>query len=274
MNNFSHLIGNPQAKEMLSHSTLPQVLLFQGPRGVGKGLFALEVAQTLLKSRKTQHPDLHIVHPDPESDQHPVAEVRKIIDETALPPFEAPCKVFIIHDAEKMLPASSNTLLKTLEEPPADTRFILVTSQPSLILPTIISRCSKVPFYPVPDEELTLFLQEKHHAPDAKKIALLSEGSIADALTRLSHPKPIVPIDELFNTKGYTELHQILHSLSDDHSTLETDRLFEEILYYIREHDPFRLSEAIPLIQDARIALFHHVKLKTVLERLFIRLSF
>ncbi len=269
--NFSHLIGNAGAKEMLSHTTLPQVLIFHGPRGVGKGLFALEVAQTLLQSRKSQHPDLHIVHPDPESEQHPVAEVRKIIDETSLPPFEAPCKVFIIHDAEKMLPASSNTLLKTLEEPPADTRFILVTSEPSLILPTIISRCSKVPFYPVPDEELTLFLQEKHHTPDAKKIALLSEGSIAEALTRLSHPKPIIPVDELFSSKGYTELHQILHPISDDHSTLETDRLFEEILYYIREHDPFRLESAIPLIQDARIALFHHIKLKTVLERLFIQ---
>jgi DNA polymerase III subunit delta' len=271
---FSHLIGNSQAKEILSglvlHKTVPQVLLFHGPRGIGKGLFALRLAQALLKSTKAQHPDLHVLHPDPDSDQHPIAALRQLIQETSLPPFEAPCKVFIIHEAERMLPTSSNALLKTLEEPPSDTQFILLTSQPSILLPTIISRCSKVPFYPVSDEELTLFLLEKHHAHDAKKIALLSEGSVAVALSRLTEKKSLLPLDELFRAAAYTEIHQILHPLSDDLSSLETDRLFEEILYYIREHDPLRLDDAIPLIAEARTALFHHIKLKTVLERFFI----
>lgn len=271
---FSHLIGNSQAKEILSrlvlHKSVPQVLLFHGPRGIGKGLFALRLAETLLKSTKAQHPDLHILHPDPESEQHPIATLRQLIQETSLPPFEAPCKVFIIHDVEKMLSTSSNALLKTLEEPPSDTQFILLTSQPSILLPTILSRCSKVPFYPVSDEELTLFLIEKHHAHDAKKIALLSEGSVAEALNRLTSQKSLLPLDELFRAQGYTELHQILHPLSDDLTSLETERLFEEILYHIREHDPFRLGDAVPLIAEARVALFHHLKLKTVLERFFI----
>lgn len=247
------------------------MLLFHGPRGIGKGLFALKLAESLLKSTKAQHPDLHVLHPDPDSDQHPVATLRQLIDETFLPPFEAPCKVFIIHDIEKMLPTSSNTLLKTLEEPPSDTQFILLTSQPSMLLPTILSRCSKVPFYPISDEELTLFLQEKHHCPDAKKIALLSEGSIAVALARLTHQKSILPLDELFRCHGYTELHQILHPVSDDLSSIETDRLFEEMLFWVRENDPLRLEDAIPLISEARTALFHHLKLKTVLERFFLR---
>jgi hypothetical protein len=272
---FSHIIGNAQAQEVLSRLVLnqavPQVLLFHGPRGIGKGLFAASLARALLGSTKLQHPDLHILHPDPESDQHPIATIRQLIKETLLPPFEAPCKVFIIHEAEKMLPASSNALLKTLEEPPSDTQFILLTSQPSVLLPTIISRCSKVPFYPVSDEELTLFLLEKHNAPDAQKIALLSEGSVAEALHRLSCPKSTLPIDELFRCQGYTEIHRILHPLSDDFSSLETDRLFEEILYHIRAHDPLRLEEAIPLITEARAALAHHLKLKTVLEVFFIK---
>ncbi len=271
---FSSLIGNSQAKEILarlfSHSNVPQVLLFHGPRGVGKGLFAVRLAHALLQSTKEQHPDLHVINPDPESEQHPVATIRQVIDETALPPFEAACKVFIIHDVEKMLPTASNTLLKTLEEPPKDTQFILITSQVSLLLPTILSRCSKIPFYPVPEEELTLFLLEKHHAKEAKKIALLSEGSVAEALTRLTEQKSILPLDELFHMQGYTELHHILHPLKDEFSFLETDRLFEEILFWIREHDPLRLEEALPLISEARTALFHHVKLKTVLERFFI----
>ncbi len=271
---FSNLIGNAQAKEVLSHlavrRTVPQVLLFHGPRGIGKGHFAHRLANALLQSTKSQHPDLHILHPDPESDQYPIAVLRQLIQETSLPPFEAPCKVFILHDIEKMLPTTSNTLLKTLEEPPSDTQFILLTSQPSLLLPTILSRCSKIPFYPIPDEELTQFLLEKHHAPDAKKIALLSEGSISEALNRLTQKQSILPLTNLFQCQSYTQLHQILHPLTDDYTTLDTDRLFEEILFYIREHDPFRLYDAIPLIQEARTALFHHLKLKTVLERFFI----
>lgn len=250
---------------------MPQALLFHGPSGVGKGLFARHLAEALLNSTKAQHPDLHVLHPDPESEQHLIASIRQLLEETALPPFEAPCKIFIIHDAEKMLPTSSNALLKTLEEPPADTQFILLTTNASMLLPTIISRCTKVPFYPVSDDELTQFLKEKHQAPDAQKIALLSEGSVGAAIHRLNHPKSILPIDELLRARSYTELHKILHPLSDDFSTFETDNLFEEMLYLIRESDPLRLEEAIPLIAEARTALFHHVKLKTVLERLFIR---
>lgn len=271
---FSHIIGNSHAKQTLSiwaqSSAVPQVLLFHGPQGIGKGLFALQLAQALLKSSRAQHPDLHVVHPDPESDQHPIASLRQIIHETSLPPFEAPCKVFIIHDVEKMVATSSNTLLKTLEEPPADTQFILLTSQASMLLPTIVSRCSKVPFYHISDEELTQFLQEKHRSPEAKKIALLSEGSIAKALVRLADPKPLLPVDELFSCRGYSELHHLLHPLTDDFTSLETDRLFEEMLYWIREHDPLRLQDALPLISEARTALYHHIKLKTVLERFFL----
>lgn len=272
---FSGLIGNAQAKEFLSqlvlNSAVPQVLLFHGPRGVGKGLFALQVAKALLKSTKAHPPDLHLVYPDPETDQHPIATLRQLVNETSLPPFEAPCKVFIIHDAEKMQPTASNTLLKTLEEPPSDTQFILLTSEPSLLLPTILSRCSKLPFYPVPEEELTTFLISKGHAADAHKIAVLSEGSVAEALLRTSHPKSPLPVSELLSCQAYTELHRLLHPLTDDFSPLETDRLFEEILYQIREKDPLRLEEALSLIAEARTALAHHIKLKTVLERLLIR---
>jgi hypothetical protein len=272
---FSLLIGNHQAKEILSrlvlNNAVPQTLLFYGPRGVGKGLFALRLAEALLQSTKAQHPDLHVLYPDADSGQHSVATLRQLIEETSLPPFEAPCKVFIIHDIEKMLPTSSNTLLKTLEEPPADTQFILLTASPSSLLPTILSRCSKIPFYSVSDEELTTLLRDKHQVPDAHKIALLSEGSVAEAFLRLKAPKPILPLETLFSSQGYTELHRILHPLSDDYSPLETDRLFEEILYYIRQHEPLRLEETIPLIAEARAALFHHLKLKTVLERFFIK---
>jgi Cdc6-like AAA superfamily ATPase len=216
-----------------------QVLLFHGPRGIGKSAFALDLARTLLKSSKEQHPDLHILHPDSESDQHPIATIRQLIAETHLPPFEAPCKVFIIHDVEKMLPTSSNALLKTLEEPPSDTRFILITADPASLLPTILSRCSRVPCFASTPSSF-----------QARK------GGLAE---------------KLMHCTSYVELHQMLASQNDLPSA-ETDVLFEEILNGVRESG--RLEEMIPLVAQARVALLHNVKLKNVLEWMFVQYLF
>ena len=229
-------IAKPYSSLLLEGSA--QVLLFHGPRGIGKGALALQLAQSLLKSSKDHHPDLHILYPDPESDQHLIASIRQLIAETHLPPFEAPCKVFILHDAEKMLPASSNALLKTLEEPPADTHFILITSDPAALLPTVLSRCSRVPCFAT--------------APslDLKKSGLA---------------------EKLLCCTTYVELHQLLASQNDLPSA-ETDSLFEEILKGVRESQ--RLEEMIPLVAQARVALLHNVKLKNVLEWIFVQYLF
>lgn len=276
---FSTLIGNLKAKEILSRllakESLPHVLLLHGPDGVGKGHFAYEIAEHLMGRIKKEHPDIHLIRPDPKSDQHPVANMRELIQEAGLPPFEAPVKVFIIHDAEKMLPASSNTLLKTLEEPPPRTHFLLLTSQVELMLPTIVSRCCKIPFFPVPDDELAAYIMQKFHTQDGKKIAMLAQGSVSQAVRRVSNPSHF-PLDALFRSKSYTELHEKLSDLSeptDDASQEELDQLFEEILYWVREHDPLRLDKAVPLIAEARQALHHHVKLKNVLEHFFTSLN-
>jgi hypothetical protein len=273
---FLTLIGNHKAKEilrrLLSHQALPSVLLFHGPDGIGKGHFAMEVARALVANDKKEHPDIHLVLPDPKSGQHPVAAIRALLEEAGMPPFEAPAKIFIIHDADKMLPVSSNTLLKTLEEPPPRTYFILLTSQFESILPTIISRCCKIAFFPIPEEELALFLAEKHLTSDGKKVALLAEGSVSEAIRRASNPSRL-PVAELLRVKNYTELYDRLNNLKDlpdDASPADADPIFEEILYTLREIDPMSLDRALPLISEARHALHHHVKLKNVLERFFI----
>lgn len=273
---FSQLIGNEPAKRLLKRQlekeAFPQVALFYGPDGIGKGHFAFEIADHLLGKNKKEHPDLHVVYPDPKSNQHPVASVRAIIEEAALPPFEAPCKVFIIHDVEKMAPTSSNTLLKTLEEPAPDTRFILLSSQIDQVLPTIVSRCHKIPFFAVSEEELGDFIMHKFHTQEGKKIALLSQGSVAKAVQRATQPIDF-PVDPLFRSLSYQELHTHLSQLQEPPEEgfyEETDRLFEEILYWVREHDPLRLEEALPLISQSQYALKHHIKFKNVLEHFYL----
>src|SRR5580692_991868 len=111
---FSKLIGNELAKaallRMVEQKSVPNTLLFYGPDGVGKSLFALALTELLMgpshtpKLHSSNHPDLHVYVPEGKSATHPVDNIRKLNDEVALPPFEAPVKVFLIHDAHQMLP--------------------------------------------------------------------------------------------------------------------------------------------------------------------------
>ncbi len=148
---FSQLIGNESIKtelrRMVETHAVPGVLLFHGPSGVGKRLFAEEFALHLLSSSgpADKHPDLHHVFPD-KNGMHSIASVREFIAETTLPPFTAKGKVFIVHDADKMLPTSSNALLKTLEEPPPATWIILLATDVGAMLPTVLSRCRQLAF--------------------------------------------------------------------------------------------------------------------------------
>lgn len=271
---FSHLIGNPTAKgileRLIENKTIPSVLLFHGLSGVGKGLFARAIAEKLMGRTKKDHPDIHIFYPEGKSNQHPINAMRQLIEEVGMPPFEAPCKVFIIHDAEKMLPSSSNALLKTLEEPPADTYIFLISSDPNKLIPTIVSRCQKIAFFPVPEDEIAVFLNN----PDAKRLAYLSQGSVAKALKTHTHN-----VADLFACKSYTELLQALSKLEESSEDDEGERLtfadevFEELLYWVREHKPLQLERAFHSIQECRTAVFHHIKLKHVLERFFLFVS-
>lgn len=92
------------------------------------------------------HPDLHLYATEGKSGLHPIANIHQLIQEMAFPPFEATAKIFIIEEAEKMLPSSSNALLKTLEEPSADTYFMLLSNQPDRLLPTVRSRLYPLQF--------------------------------------------------------------------------------------------------------------------------------
>jgi len=136
-------------EQMLERAKLPNSLLLTGT--VTKEQ-ALDLAKKILgpeherKIDSGNHPDLHLYFPEEKSRLHLMATMQKMIREMALPPFEAKAKIFFLFDAEKMLPATSNALLKTLEEPAEDSYFILTTNRADDLLPTIYSRLHPINF--------------------------------------------------------------------------------------------------------------------------------
>ncbi len=90
------------------------------------------------------HPDVHFIEVSGERKLISIEQIRDLVNEASLRPFEGRNKVFIIDPADALSPGGSNALLKTLEEPTRDTTFILITRSPDLLLPTIRSRSQSI----------------------------------------------------------------------------------------------------------------------------------
>jgi DNA polymerase-3 subunit delta' len=217
---FDTLVGNERAKEilrrMLGQGRVPGALLFAGEEGLGKKLFALELARALnCRARRgveacgvcaacarvgrfqypasddkdehkklvwSEHRDVAVVIPYNRNIL--VDAVRDLERESNFRPAEGVRRVFIVEHAESMNESASNALLKTLEEPPPTSHIVLITSRPSGLLPTIRSRCQTIRFAPITAEELEKYLVKngKRAGEEARLAAQLASGRPGVAL--------------------------------------------------------------------------------------------
>ncbi len=198
----------------MSQSHVAGTYLFSGPAGIGKYAVARAFAMALnctevqndycgrcfscMKIEKNAHPDIHCL--DFGDDEIPIDAVRELRRQVSLRPYEARLKVFIIRAAHKLGVASSNALLKTLEEAHGTTVIILVTDKPFMLPKTIVSRCHQVKFAALPRQRLAELLRCDHNvAVDlAHYVSYASEGRIEEAL-RLKEGTTIASRDELIN---------------------------------------------------------------------------
>ena len=84
--------------------------------------------------------------------------MREAIDRTAYRPFEGRRRVVIVERADALLPEAQNALLKTLEEPPPASVFVLITARPDVLLPTVRSRCQRLRFAPLNAQDVAAIL--------------------------------------------------------------------------------------------------------------------
>lgn len=200
---FADVVGQEKAKHILrlafSRGKTSHAYLFQGPAGVGKKLSARAFAAFLhcreegredscghcpscRKTASANHPDFLVVEPD--GVQIKIDQIRELKRRLAYPPVEAGYRVVLLADIHQTMARAevANSLLKTLEEPPAQTVFILTAVEATGILPTIVSRCQVIPFYPVPYALVSAALAGDGVPPDqALVMAALAEGSIGRA---------------------------------------------------------------------------------------------
>src|SRR5215207_2319675 len=212
---FRDIIGHRRLTRLIARAiereSLPPTLLFAGPSGVGKWAVARATAQAVNctdpitsnddlavdacgkcrscdRIARGMHVDVPMLEPDDRASIK-VEPVREMLSTISYRPFEGRRRVVLIREADTLEPQAQNSLLKSLEEPPPGTMFILTTAVPGALLPTVRSRCMRLRFGRLTSKEVEAGLTRDHEYSDveAREAAPLADGSLGQALALIDN---------------------------------------------------------------------------------------
>ena len=245
--NFDEVVGQQPIiqtlKNAIVQNRIAHAYLFCGPRGTGKTSIAKIFAKMLNCEDKSNKPcgkctNCKMVqngsHPDiieiDAASNNGVDEVRNLIDKVKYAPMQGKYKVYIIDEVHMMTTGAFNALLKTIEEPPAHVVFILATTEPNKVIPTIISRCQRFDFNKVSQKDiekrLSIVCKEEKIEIDPEAISLiaqLADGGMRDSLSILD--QCIAYCSSNITVDNVREIYGVL-------TTSDIGKLFEHLYAY------------------------------------------
>jgi len=228
---------------------LPSALLLAGnnAKSVAMDLSAKLLCCAKERIEANNHPDFHCLLPEGKSALHSIESIRSVIEQSHESGFEGKAVVVLIESAERMQPAAANALLKTLEEPSADSTWILLAERPQDILPTILSRCTKLACKDV--------------------LAAQSLGEEGRILQTLLIDKPSYP-------KLATELDKIEQLIEGENSQQKAFALLTLVSEHFHQRqiqNPEAANDWEEPLALLAVALERNIKLFTCLEYFFLR---
>ena len=276
-------------KNALKTNKIGHAYLFAGPRGTGKTTMAKLFAKALncdegvghqcnkcqncLAINNSSHPD--VIEIDAASNNG-VDEVRDLIDKVHYSTILGRYKVYIIDEVHMMTPGAFNALLKTLEEPPEHVIFILATTEPHKILPTILSRCQRFDFSKLSNEEIKnrlIYVLKKENVKyedEALDIIIsLCDGGLRDALSILD--QVLAFSNDNLKAKDVLDIFSIESkqeklNLLDDVANNDTANVLKRIKNYIAKGTDIKrlTSDILDILKDALI--YNKTKNEALLE--------
>ncbi len=201
---FRDIVGHRHLTALLaravSRGTVPPTLLLAGPAGVGKWRVAGAIAEALNclapvegdacgtcracdRIGRDMHVDVLPLVAD-DTGKIKVEDVRGVLEKCGYRPFEGQRRVVLIRDADALVDQAQNALLKSLEEPPPATVFVMTSGAPDALLRTVRSRTMRLTFGRLPVDDIVRILVRDHAMADgdARRVAMLADGSLGAAL--------------------------------------------------------------------------------------------
>lgn len=247
---FENIIGNEKNKKILENSIKNRNILhsyiFVGKSGIGKMLFAKEFAKAILCTAENKpcnkcksclefdnlnNPDINIITLDKDKLTIKIEQIREMIRKTFEKPIVSDKKVYIINESDLMTPQAQNSLLKTLEEPQDYITIILIAKNDNMFLPTIKSRCTKVSFNKLEDEEVKQILKQKHNYTNINNTILkIADGSVEKAISLMESEYNYENIYDIFSN---IEKSNMLNFINNKEKIFTSKENVNEILEYI-----------------------------------------
>lgn len=288
------IIGHQQIIEQLQHTVasdrIAGAYLFVGPTGVGKETVARYFAQLIFCQQEAQpptvcgaclacrkvdsgnHPDLQFIRPD--GSELKIGQIRELQKQIIYEPLEANRKVYILTDVDRMNDPAENALLKTLEEPPASSVLILLTSNIRVLLPTTRSRCQILQFHPMSPQELTEILVEKFSvAPEqATTLAIAADGAIGKALARLEKGDVLSEeVPEILRATDPLAAFRLAEHFKDNPETLGELVTWYRDLLFLQQGAPSDFITHIYSVEELQriVPRYSHLRIQQAIQTVF-----
>lgn len=225
---FNNILGNNKNKEILEKSVIlnksSHSYIFWGTEGIGKKAIAKEFAKMLLcmdEEKKycgkcksciefdsNNNPDFSLISAD--EGKIKIEQIREMQRRIAEKPIISNRKVYIIDDADTMTVEAQNCLLKTLEEPPEYSTIILICSNENNLLSTIKSRCTRMYFEPISEENIKKYIETNCENKISENVINLSQGSIGKAIKLSENQELYENIEKILNYLDKKDLIDII----------------------------------------------------------------
>ncbi len=270
---FSNIVGNEKNKELLNQiietDNIAHSYMFIGEESIGKMLFAKEFAKAILCMNDEKqcnkcksciefdtynNPDFIILEPDGNSIK--IDQIRELTKNVYEKPVVSARKVYIINDSNYMTKEAQNSLLKTLEEPPEYVTIILIASNENLFLPTIKSRCTKIAFNKLTNNELAKVLEKEYNYTNIPEITFkIADGSVGRAISLKDSEEIYTKVDKVFSR---LENIDIIDLISNKEEVFKDKEEVIQILNYINLifFDKIRMNskyiECMKIVEDTK----------------------